>query len=107
MTKTLVVVESPAKAKTIEKYLGDGYAVRASYGHIRDLPRSKLGVDPDQDFAVQYEVPEDSKRHVADLKKALKQTRTWSSRPTTTARARRSRSTWRPCWAWSPPTPSA
>jgi DNA topoisomerase I len=73
MTKTLVVVESPAKAKTIEKYLGDGYAVRASYGHIRDLPRSKLGVDPDQGFAVQYEVPEDSKRHVADLKKALKQ----------------------------------
>ncbi|MDP9300714.1 MAG: type I DNA topoisomerase [Actinomycetota bacterium] len=73
MTKTLVVVESPAKAKTIEKYLGDGYAVRASYGHIRDLPRSKLGVDTDQDFAVQYEVPEDSKRHVADLKKALKQ----------------------------------
>ena len=73
MTKTLVVVESPAKAKTIERYLGDGYAVRASYGHIRDLPRSKLGVDPDQDFAVQYEVPEDSKRHVADLKKALKQ----------------------------------
>jgi DNA topoisomerase-1 len=54
MTKTLVVVESPAKAKTIERYLGDGYAVRASYGHIRDLPRSKLGVDPDQDFAVQY-----------------------------------------------------
>jgi DNA topoisomerase I len=73
MTKTLVVVESPAKAKTIERYLGDGYAVRASYGHIRDLPRSKLGVDPDQDFSVQYEVPEDSKRHVADLKKALKQ----------------------------------
>src|SRR6266487_12257 len=73
MAKTLVVVESPAKAKTIEKYLGDGFAVRASYGHIRDLPRSKLGVDVDRDFAVQYEVPEDSKRHVADLKKALKQ----------------------------------
>ena len=73
MPKTLVVVESPAKAKTIEKYLGDGYAVRASYGHIRDLPRSKLGVDVDRSFAVEYEVPEDSKRHVADLKKALKQ----------------------------------
>jgi len=72
MAKTLVVVESPAKAKTIEKYLGDGYAVRASYGHIRDLPRSKLGVDVGRGFAVQYEVPEDSKRHVADLKKALK-----------------------------------
>ena len=73
MTKTLVVVESPAKAKTIEKYLGDGFAVRASYGHIRDLPRSQLGVDVDRQFAVDYEVPEDSKRHVADLKKALKQ----------------------------------
>ncbi len=72
MEKTLVVVESPAKAKTIEKYLGDGYAVRASYGHIRDLPRSQLGVDVDRHFAVDYEVPEDSKRHVADLKKALK-----------------------------------
>jgi len=73
MAKTLVVVESPAKAKTIEKYLGDGFAVRASYGHIRDLPRSQLGVDVDHQFAVEYEVPEDSKRHVADLKKALKQ----------------------------------
>ena len=73
MAKTLVVVESPAKAKTIEKYLGGDYAVRASYGHIRDLPRSKLGVDVEQDFAVQYEVPEDSKRHVSELKKALKQ----------------------------------
>ena len=73
MAKTLVVVESPAKAKTIEKYLGGDYAVRASYGHIRDLPRSKLGVDVEQDFAVQYEVPEDSKRHVSELKRALKQ----------------------------------
>ena len=72
MARTLVVVESPAKAKTIEKYLGGDYAVRASYGHIRDLPRSKLGVDVEQGFAVQYEVPEDSKRHVSELKKALK-----------------------------------
>ena len=45
MTKTLVVVESPAKAKTIERYLGSDYMVRASYGHVRDLPKSKLGVD--------------------------------------------------------------
>ena len=72
MPKTLVVVESPAKAKTIEKYLGGDYAVRASYGHIRDLPKSKLGVDPEHDFAVTYEVPEDSKRHVTELKRALK-----------------------------------
>ena len=73
MTKTLVVVESPAKAKTIEKYLGPDFSVRASYGHIRDLPKSDLGVDVEGDFRVTYEVPEDSKRHVAELKKALKQ----------------------------------
>jgi DNA topoisomerase-1 len=72
MAKTLVVVESPAKAKTIEKYLGPDYRVLASYGHIRDLPKSDLGVDVTSDFAVTYEVPEDSKRHVSALKKALK-----------------------------------
>ncbi len=74
MAKTLVVVESPAKAKTIERYLGTDYAVRASYGHIRDLPKSDLGVDVDDDFQVTYEVPEDSKKHVSALKKALKDT---------------------------------
>ncbi len=73
MAKTLVVVESPAKAKTIERYLGPDYAVRASYGHIRDLPKSDLGVDVEDDFQVTYEVPEDSKRHVSALKKALKE----------------------------------
>jgi DNA topoisomerase I len=72
MAKTLVVVESPAKAKTIEKYLGPDYTVRASYGHIRDLPKSNLGVDVDREFAVTYEVPDDSKKHVAELKKAHK-----------------------------------
>jgi DNA topoisomerase I len=72
MAKTLVVVESPAKAKTIEKYLGGAFTVRASYGHIRDLPKSKLGVDAEHDFAVEYVVPEDSERHVAELRKASK-----------------------------------
>jgi DNA topoisomerase-1 len=72
MAKTLVVVESPAKAKTIEKYLGPDYTVRASYGHIRDLPKSNLGVDVEDDFRVTYEVPDDSKKHVTELKRALK-----------------------------------
>jgi DNA topoisomerase-1 len=72
MPKTLVVVESPAKAKTIEKYLGGDFTVRASYGHIRDLPKSKLGVDPEHDFEPEYIVPEDSERHVRDLKSAHK-----------------------------------
>ena len=74
MPKTLVVVESPAKAKTIEKYLGGDYAVRASYGHIRDLGKGfgGLGVDVEHDFTPDYVVPEDSKRHLAELKSALK-----------------------------------
>jgi DNA topoisomerase I len=72
MAKTLVVVESPAKAKTIEKYLGPDFTVRASYGHIRDLPKSKLGVDPEHGFAVEYVVPEKSEEHVAALRKAMK-----------------------------------
>jgi len=52
--KTLVVVESPAKAKTIEKYLGSGYVVRASMGHLRDLPKSQFGIDIENDFAPKY-----------------------------------------------------
>jgi DNA topoisomerase-1 len=72
MPGTLVVVESPSKAKTIEKYLGGDYTVRASYGHIRDLPKSELGVDVEHEFGVTYVVPEDSKKHVQELKRALK-----------------------------------
>jgi len=71
MSKTLVVVESPAKAKTIEKYLGPDYSVRASYGHIRDLPTNDLAVDVDHGFDVTYVVPEDSKKHVSELKKMM------------------------------------
>ncbi|GBC86798.1 DNA topoisomerase 1 [bacterium HR12] len=70
MAKTLVVVESPAKAKTIEKYLGPDYVVRASFGHVRDLPESSLGVDVEDGFRVTYVVPEEKERHVAELKKA-------------------------------------
>ena len=50
----LVIVESPAKAKTIKKYLGSGYEVIASMGHIRDLPKSKMGVDKEHDFEPKY-----------------------------------------------------
>ncbi len=67
-TPNLVVVESAAKAKTIEKFLGRGYAVRACLGHVRDLPTSKLGVDVEHDFAPQYVVPRDRKDVVKMLK---------------------------------------
>jgi DNA topoisomerase-1 len=70
--KTLVVVESPTKAKTLERYLGRGYTVRASYGHIRDLPKSKLGVDPEQGFEPEYVVPESSEKAVRELRAARK-----------------------------------
>src|SRR2546425_6246910 len=72
MAKSLVVVESPAKAKTINKYLGRDYKVVASMGHIRDLPKSKLGVDVDNDFAEEYESIASRKKVIKELKDAAK-----------------------------------
>ena len=61
MLKNLVIVESPAKAKTIEKFLGKDYKVMSSYGHIRDLNKKKFSIDIDHGFAPVYEIPEDRK----------------------------------------------
>jgi DNA topoisomerase-1 len=68
----VVVVESPAKAKTINKYLGSDYTVLASYGHVRDLPPKDGSVDPDQDFAMLWEVDTDSRKHLKAIADALK-----------------------------------
>ncbi|MGJ8544592.1 MAG: type I DNA topoisomerase [Sulfitobacter sp.] len=68
----VVVVESPAKAKTINKYLGDNYTVLASYGHVRDLPPKDGSVDTDNDFDMKWEVASDSKKHVKAIADALK-----------------------------------
>ena len=68
----LVIVESPAKAKTITKYLGPGYEVKASMGHVRDLPKSKMGVEVDRDFAVDYQPIQGKEDVISDLKKAAK-----------------------------------
>ena len=70
MDKALVIVESPAKAKTINRYLGPDYEVKASMGHVRDLPKSKLGVEVDHDFAPQYVVIPERRKVVAELRKA-------------------------------------
>src|ERR1051325_4236927 len=86
MPKTLVIVESPAKARTIERILKEGYEVRASYGHVRDLPESadeipdeirkkkwgRLGVDTEGDFKPYYVIPNDKRKHVQALKAAVK-----------------------------------
>ena len=72
MSKNLVIVESPAKGKTIEKYLGKDYKVLASYGHVRDLLPKEGAVDPDLDFAMKYQIIERNEKHVNAIKKALK-----------------------------------
>src|SRR6266851_2363362 len=86
MPKTLVIVESPAKARTIERILKDGYEVRASYGHVRDLPESaseipdeirkkkwgRLGVDTEGDFTPYYVIPDDKRKYVQALRAAMK-----------------------------------
>lgn len=73
MSKNLVIVESPAKAKTIEKYLGKDYTVKSSFGHIRDLPKKGLNIDIANDFAPSYEVNPDKKKVVSELRKAAKE----------------------------------
>jgi DNA topoisomerase I len=72
MSKNLLIVESPTKTKTIKKYLGKDYEVLSSFGHIRDLPKSKMGVDTEGDFEPTYTIPTRSKPHVTALKKAAK-----------------------------------
>lgn len=76
--KNLVIVESPGKIKTISKFLGKDYKVMASMGHVRDLPKSKMGVDMENDFAPQYEVSKDKTKVISGLKQALgKDTTVW------------------------------
>jgi len=72
MAKRLVIVESPAKAKTVSRMLGSRYSVKASIGHVRDLPRSKLGVDVENGFAPKYVVPKQKKAVVQEIKEAAK-----------------------------------
>ena len=72
MSKNLVIVESPAKAKTIEKFLGADYVVKSSIGHIRDMPKKDMGVNIENDFQPTYAISADKKKVVADLKKSAK-----------------------------------
>ncbi|MEH0155510.1 type I DNA topoisomerase [Limibacter armeniacum] len=76
MSKNLVIVESPAKAKTIEKYLGQDYTVKSSYGHVRDLPKGNNAVDVEHGFQPVYEISSDKKQVVQELKKLSKSAET-------------------------------
>ncbi len=73
MAKNLLIVESPAKAKTIEGYLGKDFTVKSSYGHIRDLVKSEDAIDVANNFKQTYEVPADKKQVVSELKKLAKE----------------------------------
>jgi DNA topoisomerase-1 len=77
MPKNLVIVESPAKAKTIAKYLGKEYEVKSSFGHIRDLPKKGLSVDIEHGFKPDYQITPDKKKVVAELKSAAKNAEVW------------------------------
>jgi DNA topoisomerase-1 len=73
MEQNLIIVESPAKAKTIEKFLGKNYAVKSSFGHIRDLLKNKLSIDVENNFTPIYEVPKEKTKIIAELKKLAKE----------------------------------
>ena len=70
--KNLIIVESPAKAKTLSKFLGPGYSVKSTFGHIRDLPKKGLGVDKEHGFKPTYEIGIDKQKVVSELKKAAR-----------------------------------
>src|ERR1044071_8320008 len=73
MAKNLVIVESPAKAKTIEKFLGKDYTVKSSFGHIRDIPKKGMNIDIENGFTPTYEISPDKKKTIAELRKLTKE----------------------------------
>lgn len=77
MPKNLVIVESPAKAKTIEKFLGKDYAVKSSFGHVRDLPKKGMNIDVEHNFEPKYEISPDKKKVISELKKAAAGNDVW------------------------------
>lgn len=76
MIENLVIVESPAKAKTIERFLGENYVVKSSFGHIRDLEKKDLGIDIEHNFQPKYEISPDKKAIVKELKQLAKEAKT-------------------------------
>lgn len=71
MSKKLIIVESPAKAKTISRFLGKDYIIKASMGHVRDLPKKEFGVNPDKDFSAKYQIDIKKKKIISELQKAV------------------------------------
>ena len=76
MAKKLIIVESPTKAAIIGKFLGEDYKVESSYGHVRDLPRSRFGIDIEHNFTPEYIVPVKARKRVTELRKLAAKSRT-------------------------------
>ena len=72
MAERVIIVESPAKARTLKRFLGERFDIRASMGHVRDLPERELAVDVEQGFQPRYEVVDSRKQTITDLRKAVK-----------------------------------
>lgn len=104
MSKSLVIVESPAKAKTIGKYLGNQFVVKASLGHIKDLPKSDLAVDVDRGFEPTYEVIEGKKKLIGELRAAAKGVESIYLAADPDREGRRSATTCRRSWRRRRPT---
>ena len=96
--KLLVIVESPSKAKTIGKFLGSRYKVIASVGHVRDLPKSKLGIDIENDFEPRYISIRGKGDIIKELKKEAKNASKVSVATEPTAKGKRYHGIWRSCW---------
>ena len=86
--ENLVIVESPAKAKTFQKYLGKDFTVKASFGHIRDLQDKKLSINVEKGFEPEYVIPSDKRRVVSELRKAAADLPSYGWLPMRTARGR-------------------
>ena len=97
MAKNLVIVESPAKAKTIKKFLGTGYEVIASQGHVRDLPKSQLGVSVEDDFEPKYITIRGKGDILAELRKAAKKADKVYPQPTRTVKEKQYPGIFRNC----------
>jgi reverse gyrase len=89
MAKSLIIVESPAKAKTIKKYLGAGFTVKASVGHVKDLPEHRLGIDIAHDFAPEYVPIKGKRKLLQELRAEAEKAEQVTLRLTRTAKARR------------------
>ena len=96
----LVIVESPAKAKTIRKYLGDGYEVTAGMGHIRDLPASQLGIDVEHEYAPQYINIKGKEKIIKELKSEAKKADQVYLATDPDREGEPSAGTWPTSWAW-------